>query len=78
MPRSTPVRPDRSVLRRDDLVNLYMLALTSPAFSGVYNATAPNPVRMAELCASLGNVLGRPSWLPVPEFALQVRCCCQP
>lgn len=73
MPRFSPVRPDRLLLRRDDLVNLYMLALTSPAFSGVYNATAPNPVRMTELCSALGTTLGRPSWIPVPAFALAVR-----
>lgn len=40
-------------------------------FKGVYNGTAPNPVRMGEMCAELGNILGRPSWLPVPGFALQ-------
>ena len=57
---------------RDDLVSFYVEALQNSAYSGVYNATAPNPVRKAELCSSLGSVLGRPSWLPVPEFALQV------
>ena len=54
-------------------MNLYIEAMQSESFSGVYNATAPNPVRMSELCSSLGSVLGRPSWLPVPDFALQVR-----
>lgn len=39
--------------------------------SGVINGTAPNPVRFAEMCQHLGNVLGRPSWLPVPDFALK-------
>lgn len=66
---------------RDDLVNLYIEALQNSSFNGTYNATAPNPVRMSELCSSLGRVLGRPSWLPVPEFALQVGpdpfCVCQ-
>ena len=63
---------------RDDLVNLYIEALQNSSFDGTYNATAPNPVRMSELCSSMGRVLGRPSWLPVPEFALQVTsfiCC---
>eukprot|EP00891_Asterochloris_glomerata_P009078 jgi/Astpho2/9078/fgenesh1_pm.00133_%23_45_t len=60
-----------SWIHRDDLVSFYVEALQNSAYSGVYNATAPNPVRMAELCSSLGSVLGRPSWLPVPEFALQ-------
>jgi len=38
--------------------------------AGVYNGTAPNPVRMTEFCNAVGNALGRPSWLPVPDFAL--------
>lgn len=63
---------ERESVCRDDLVNLYIEAMQSDSFSGVYNATAPNPVRMSELCSSLGSVLGRPSWLPVPDFALQV------
>jgi uncharacterized protein len=25
---------------------------------------------MAQLCSGVGSVLGRPSWLPVPDFAL--------
>lgn len=40
-------------------------------WSGVYNATAPNPVRMGELCSALGAVMGRPSFVPVPDFALR-------
>ncbi|KAG2424813.1 hypothetical protein HXX76_014235 [Chlamydomonas incerta] len=59
-----------SWIHRDDLVDLITQALTNPAYAGVYNATAPKPVRMSELCSALGNMLGRPSWLPVPEFAL--------
>ena len=38
---------------------------------GVYNATAPAPVRMKSMCKALGSAVARPSWLPVPEFALQ-------
>jgi NAD dependent epimerase/dehydratase family enzyme len=39
--------------------------------SGVINGTAPNPVRLAEMCEQLGNAMGRPSWLPVPDVALK-------
>lgn len=39
--------------------------------TGVINGTAPNPVRLAEMCEQLGQVMGRPSWLPVPDFALK-------
>ncbi len=55
----------------DDLVNLILEALTKPEIEGVYNATAPNPIRMADLCQTLGQVMHRPSWLPVPAFALE-------
>jgi uncharacterized protein len=60
----------------DDLVELFLAALRKSSYKGVYNATAPNPVRMSELCESLGSAMGRPSWLPVPEFALQVLISC--
>ncbi|MBW4654168.1 MAG: TIGR01777 family oxidoreductase [Kaiparowitsia implicata GSE-PSE-MK54-09C] len=60
-----------SWVHRDDLVSLIITALTDSSLEGVYNATAPNPVRMAEFCTALGHVLGRPSWLPVPPFALE-------
>ncbi|KAG2487483.1 hypothetical protein HYH03_013904 [Edaphochlamys debaryana] len=59
-----------SWIHRDDLVDLIMQSLSNPAYEGVFNATAPKPVRMSDLCSALGNILGRPSWLPVPEFAL--------
>ena len=57
-----------SWIHRDDLVNLILFALTRPDIEGVLNATAPNPVRMSELCQTLGETLNRPSWLPVPSF----------
>jgi uncharacterized protein len=55
----------------DDLVDLILQALTKSEIEGVYNATAPNPVRMAELSQTMGQVMNRPSWLPVPGFALE-------
>jgi uncharacterized protein (TIGR01777 family) len=61
-----------SWVHRDDLVSLIMESLSNPAYEGVINGTAPNPVRVNEMCDRLGAVLGRPSWLPVPEFALRV------
>ncbi|KAL6213702.1 hypothetical protein ACLB2K_013147 [Fragaria x ananassa] len=60
-----------SWIHLDDIVNLIYEALTNPSYKGVINGTAPNPVRFAEMCQHLGNVLGRPSWLPVPDFALK-------
>ena len=60
-----------SWIHRDDLVNLILEALNRPDIEGVLNATALNPVRMSELCQNLGKTLERPSWLPVPSFALE-------
>ncbi len=56
----------------DDVVSLIIKAIETPAMSGVYNATAPNPVTMAQVCTALGEVIDRPSWLPVPGFALDL------
>ena len=60
-----------SWIHLDDLVSLIVQALHQPSLEGVLNATAPQPVKMAELCRALGEVLNRPSWLPVPAFALE-------
>lgn len=60
-----------SWIHLDDVVNLIIQALKKPEMEGVYNATAPNPVRMSQLCETMGKVMGRPSWLPVPSFALE-------
>ncbi|NEQ67294.1 MAG: TIGR01777 family protein [Symploca sp. SIO2D2] len=60
-----------SWIHRDDLVNLIIEALNNLEMEGVLNATAPNPVRMSEFCQALGEVLNRPSWLPVPSFAIE-------
>ncbi|XP_038887742.1 epimerase family protein SDR39U1 homolog, chloroplastic isoform X2 [Benincasa hispida] len=60
-----------SWIHLDDIVNLIYEALINPSYQGVINGTAPNPVPLAELCERLGAAMGRPSWLPVPEFALK-------
>lgn len=60
-----------SWIHREDLVNLIIQALTRSDMEGVFNATAPNPVRMTQLAQTMGQVLNRPSWLPVPGFALE-------
>lgn len=61
-----------SWIHREDLVNLILTALTQPNLEGTYNATAPNPVRMETFCQTMGEVMGRPSWLPVPSLALEI------
>jgi uncharacterized protein len=61
-----------SWIHREDLVSLILFCLDNPEITGVFNATAPNPVRMKEFCRILGEVMNRPSWLPVPDFALEM------
>ncbi|KAF6169461.1 hypothetical protein GIB67_004742 [Kingdonia uniflora] len=60
-----------SWIHLDDIVNLICEALSNPSYKGVINGTAPNPVRLKEMCEQMGNIMGRPSWLPVPDFALK-------
>ena len=60
-----------SWIHRDDVVKLITTAITDTQMQGVYNATAPNPVTMQDFAQTLGNVMSRPSWLPVPNFALE-------
>jgi len=61
-----------SWVHREDVVNLILFSLDRGEVEGVFNATAPNPVRMSELCQIMGQVLKRPSWLPVPNIALEL------
>jgi uncharacterized protein (TIGR01777 family) len=61
-----------SWIHRHDLCRLVATALEDPSYQGIYNAVAPEPVRMADFATSLGEVLGRPSLLPVPGPVLKV------
>lgn len=54
----------------EDEVRLILHVLTSDDVAGPVNACAPEPVTNAALTKALGKVLGRPTVLPVPKFAL--------
>ena len=60
-----------SWIHRDDLVRLFIKGLTDTSMAGVYNGTAPTPVRMSDPCNALGQVMNRPAWLPVPDFVIE-------
>jgi uncharacterized protein (TIGR01777 family) len=52
----------------DDLADVYLRALADPALSGPVNAVAPDPVRNSDYTVTLGQVLRRPTLIPVPGF----------
>jgi uncharacterized protein (TIGR01777 family) len=53
-----------------DEVSLLLWALDTDDVSGTLNATAPNPVTNKEFSTALGKALHRPSFVPVPKFAV--------
>lgn len=60
-----------SWIHRRDHIGLIQWALSTQV-SGPINAVAPEPVTMKMFSEILGRVLHRPSWLPVPSFALKI------
>jgi hypothetical protein len=53
-----------------DAVALALLALDREDIEGPLNVVAPGVARMGEFAATLGRVLRRPAFLPVPLFAV--------
>jgi uncharacterized protein (TIGR01777 family) len=56
----------------DDIVGAIHHALRTESLSGPVNLVAPNPVQNIDFTRTLAAVLGRPAFLPVPEFALRI------
>lgn len=56
----------------EDLVRLVTAIVAEDSWRGPVNATAPNPVTNREFSKALGKALHRPSFLPVPGFALRI------
>jgi uncharacterized protein (TIGR01777 family) len=50
----------------DDVLDIYLRALTDPSLAGPVNAAAPEQARSAEYARTLGHVLRRPAVIPVP------------
>ena len=50
----------------DDLLDIYLRAVTDPALAGPVNAVAPGEARNADYARTLGAVLRRPALIPVP------------
>ncbi len=58
------------ITMEDEVRALIHLAVASD-LAGPVNLTAPNPVTNEEFISTLGQVLGRPTILPTPSFALK-------
>ncbi len=56
----------------EDVVGLYVMAVRDARLNGPVNACAPQAVNAREFAAALGRALRRPSWLPLPSFALRI------
>jgi len=61
-----------SWIQLEDLVRLILELIHNPRAQGAINATAPNPARNKEFSRTLGKAMQRPSWAPVPGFALRL------
>jgi uncharacterized protein len=61
-----------SWVARADVVRFIEWAATHDSVRGVYNVTAPAPVRNRDFTRALGRALRRPAFVPVPAFALRV------
>jgi len=61
-----------SWIHLEDLMKVIQYALINNTLEGPVNATAPQPVSNQEFSRILGQVLYRPSWLPVPAFMMRL------
>jgi uncharacterized protein (TIGR01777 family) len=59
-------------IHRDDAVRAIMEPLENPYLSGPINVAAPQLVTLKEFCATLGKIIDRPSWAPVPAAVLRI------
>jgi uncharacterized protein (TIGR01777 family) len=55
-----------------DEVEVIRFLIDQEEAEGPFNVMAPNPVRDVEFGRTIGSVLNRPSWFPVPGFAMRL------
>ncbi len=56
----------------DDVVGIINYAIENENLRGAINVASPNPVTNEEFTKTLGEVLYRPTFLPLPEFAVNL------
>jgi uncharacterized protein len=55
----------------EDVVGIYLAALSGEAWSGPVNASSPSPATNAQFTRALGRALRRPAFVPIPALALK-------
>jgi uncharacterized protein (TIGR01777 family) len=61
-----------SWIHRDDLVNLYLSAVTQEQFSGPLLGASPHPVRNEEFTRTLARILDRPAVFRIPRWGVHL------
>lgn len=61
-----------SWLHIEDEVNGILYLIQNDSASGPYNLMSPYPVTNAEMGKTIGRVIKRPYWFPVPSFAMRL------
>ena len=61
-----------SWIHRYDLCELIINAINDKKYNGIFNAVAPEPVKMREFSSKLASSLNRPNLLPVPGATLRL------
>lgn len=56
----------------EDLLRIIQHVLVSRALSGPLNAVSPNPITNIEFTCTLGKVVRRPTFFPMPAFAVKL------
>jgi len=56
----------------EDHIAALRFLIENPDAEGTFNLSAPNPLSNHEFAHTLGKVMGRPVWMPVPRYALQL------
>jgi uncharacterized protein (TIGR01777 family) len=56
----------------DDFVGILLWAIENEQVSGVFNAVAPESMRMKNMLQIAGKIIKRPVWTRVPAFILKI------
>ena len=60
-----------SWIHLQDQVRALRFLIESEEASGAYNLTAPDPMTNGDLAKLIGQIMGRPAFIPVPGFAMR-------